>query len=117
MPFLCRQMMGPIDANAASQFLAKHADSVSHNGFLPGHLPLRKLPDPRYRVWESIATNLPALISAGSIREAVAECPLESTQGLCGEDEWRRAYVLLTYMSHAYIWGGEEPAEVRAHLF
>lgn len=42
MSFVCRQMMGPIDADAASQFLAKHADSVSQNGFLPRHLPLRE---------------------------------------------------------------------------
>ncbi|OAR00086.1 hypothetical protein LLEC1_01084 [Akanthomyces lecanii] len=104
--------MEPKDVIAASQFLAKHADSVSQNGFLPRHLPLRRLPDQRYSAWEAIASNLPTLLLTGRIRHAVFECPIESTRGLRSEGEWRWAYVLLTYMSHAYIWGGDQPAEI-----
>lgn len=106
------QIMEPIDADKAVQFLARYGDSLSQYGFLSPHPPLRVLPDPRYSTWESIAANLPTLIRTGRIRNAIDKCPLESAQGLRDEGEWRRAFVLLTYMSHAYIWGDAPPAEV-----
>lgn len=86
--------------------------SISQNGFLPEHLPLEQLPDPSYSNWEDIAANLPTLIKVGRVRDAVLDCPILSTDNLASCEEWMRAYVLLTYISHAYIWGGDYPAEV-----
>ena len=42
----------------------------------------------------------------------VDELPILSTSKLNGEPEWRRAYVVLAYLTHAYVWGGEKPKEV-----
>ena len=83
------------------------------NGFLPEVLPLRRLEDPYYSRWEDIVQDLPALIQAGTIRQAVIDLPILSTENLQEkEPEWRRAYVVLAYLTHAYVWGGEKPEDV-----
>ena len=81
------------------------------NGFLPSETPLRRLP-PYYNVWESICSNLSTLRLSGALTSKVAEMPVLDTQHLTNEAEWRRAYVLLGYIAHAYIWGPEEPLDV-----
>jgi indoleamine 2,3-dioxygenase len=30
--------------------------------------------------------------------------------------EWRRAYSILTFLAHGFIWSGEHAAEVSLHL-
>lgn len=82
------------------------------NGFLPGALPLQRLQDSYYESWEGIAHDLPVYIKTGSIRQAIDSLPILSTSKLEGEAEWRRAYVVLAYLSHAYVWGGEKPKDV-----
>nr|BAM84044.1 indoleamine 2,3-dioxygenase [Tolypocladium album] len=84
---------------------------ITRNGFLPEGNPLEMLPDSYYEPWEAIAQNLPDFIQHG-IREAVTRLPLLSTERLCSDEEWRRAYVVLAYLSHAYIWAGEKPEEI-----
>lgn len=86
--------------------------SVTRNAFLPEESPVLLLSDCYYEPWEVIARQLPKLIDSGDIRQAVQELPVLSTDRLQSEAEWRRAYCLLAYMSHAYIWGGEKPDEV-----
>lgn len=83
-------------------------------GFLPQEPPLQSLPDPYYAKWESIAANLQALLLSHRLRPTIDAMPILSTAKLKTEPEWRRAYVLLVFMLHAYIWGGDSPAEVRA---
>lgn len=85
--------------------------AVSSNAFLPEHSPLRQLPDSYYEPWEIIIQHLPALVEDG-IRRAVDQMPVLSTDRLQSEPEWRRAYVILAFMTHAYVWGGEHPEEV-----
>lgn len=85
--------------------------SISRNAFLPSENPLEFLSDYYYRPWEDIAHNLPALVRSG-IGEAVAQLPLLDTGRLVSEAEWRRAYVILAFMTNAYVWGGEKPKEV-----
>jgi indoleamine 2,3-dioxygenase len=82
------------------------------NGFLPDSLPLHKLNDPYYSPWEEIVADLPARLKAGKLRQAVDSLPILSTSRLQGESEWRRAYVVLAFITHAYIWGGERPKDV-----
>jgi indoleamine 2,3-dioxygenase len=81
-------------------------------GFLPEEEPLSHLPDAYYQPWETIIQNLQALILAKRIRQVVDRMPLLSVDRLRTEREWRRAYVILGFLTHSYIWGGERPADV-----
>ncbi|KAJ9297498.1 hypothetical protein DTO271G3_4273 [Paecilomyces variotii] len=82
------------------------------NGFLPDTTPLAHLPEPYYNPWESIAADLPDLIKTGRIREEVEGLSMLSTDKLHNDAEWRRAYVVLAFITHAYIWGGQKPKDV-----
>lgn len=90
--------------------LADYGLSPRH-GFLPETLPLTHLPDPYYNKWEAIAANLQALVLSRRLRSVIDHLPVLSTIGLEHEAEWRRAYSLLCFMAHAYIWGGDAPAD------
>lgn len=90
--------------------LSDYGISPTH-GFLPDVLPLTRLPDPYYNKWEAIAANLQALILSKRLRGVIDRLPVFSTIGLEHDAEWRRAYSLLTFMAHGYIWGGDSPSE------
>lgn len=91
--------------------------SISYrNGFLPDHLPLRRLPDRYYEPWEDIIDNLQPLILTKRIRTSVKRLPLLSISRLRSEAELQRAYSILGFMSHSFIWGGDQPADV-SHTF
>lgn len=83
----------------------------STNGFLPEVLPLSRLPDPYYNKWESIVANLQALILSKRLRPVVDRLPVLSTIGLERDSEWRRAYSILCFIAHGYIWGGDSPSD------
>lgn len=100
--------------HSQESILTRYAVSVKH-GFLPDSAPLQKLEDPYYEPWEQIAGILSNCIRAGIIRQLVDNMPILSTSNLHSEEEWRRAYVVLAYLAHAYIWGGEQPKEVSRH--
>ncbi|KAL8822272.1 MAG: hypothetical protein Q9191_006986 [Dirinaria sp. TL-2023a] len=80
-------------------------------GFLPMELPLEALPDSYYAKWEAITKNLQALVLSRRLRGVIQGLPVLSTSRLQHPAEWRRAYVLLAFMTHAYIWGGDRPEE------
>ncbi|KAL8736106.1 MAG: hypothetical protein Q9181_002547 [Wetmoreana brouardii] len=80
-------------------------------GFLPMELPLELLPDPYYHRWETIVANLQALLLSKRLRGVIGQLPVLSTSRLQHPAEWRRAYVSLSFMTHAYIWGGDKPEE------
>lgn len=86
--------------------------AVTNNAFLPENSPATVLSDPYYSQWEQIATSLPDLIASGDIRLAVQKLPILSTDRLVSEAEWRRAYSMLAYITHSYVWGGDKPEEV-----
>lgn len=90
--------------------LSQYGISPTH-GFLPEVLPLTRLPDPYYNKWEAIAANLQALILSRRLRGVIDRLPVLSTIGLEHDAEWRRAYSLLAFMAHGYIWGGDSPSE------
>ncbi|KAI9934384.1 hypothetical protein MW887_005461 [Aspergillus wentii] len=81
-------------------------------GFLPSEPPLDILPDPYFAKWEAIVSNLQALILSKRVRETVDRLPLLDASYLQSESEWRRAYVVLVFMLHGYVWGGSKPAEI-----
>ncbi|KAL6825826.1 Indoleamine 2,3-dioxygenase [Trichoderma sp. SZMC 28015] len=86
--------------------------AVSRHAFLPEDSPPKMLSDSYYEPWELVAHNLPELIKAGRIHDAIRELPILSTDGLKSEAEWRRAYVILSFFTHAYIWGGNVPEQI-----
>ncbi len=83
----------------------------STHGFLPDTLPLTRLPDPYYNKWEAVAANLQALVLSNRLRGVVDRLPVLSTIGLEHDAEWRRAYSLLCFMAHGYVWGGDSPSD------
>lgn len=91
--------------------LEEYGISPSH-GFLPSVTPLDRLPDPYYDPWEVIVNNLQALLLSKRLRGLVERLPILSTDHLHGEREWQRAYSVLGFISHGYIWGGDRPLEV-----
>lgn len=82
------------------------------NGFLPCHLPLERLPDPYYNKWEAIIANLQGLILSRRLRGVIDRLPVLSTAGLEHDMEWRRAYMMLSFMVHGYMWSGDQPSDV-----
>ena len=82
------------------------------NGFLPDEFPLQKLPDPYYDSWEAIMAHLPALLHSRQARKEIDELAVLSTSYLRSEREWQRAYSILGFLTHSYMWCGENPAEV-----
>ena len=90
--------------------LADYGLSPTH-GFLPDVLPLTRLPDPYYNKWEAVVANLQALILSKRLRGVIDRLPVLSTIGLEHDAEWRRAYMLLCFMAHGYIWSGDSPSE------
>ena len=90
--------------------LSDYGISPTH-GFLPEERPLTRLPDPYYNKWEAVAANFPALILSKRLRDVVNRLPVLDTVGLEHESEWRRAYCLLCFVAHGYIWGDDIPAD------
>ncbi|OAA47950.1 indoleamine 2,3-dioxygenase pyrrole 2,3-dioxygenase [Metarhizium rileyi] len=86
--------------------------AVTQNAFLPATSPPTSLSDSYYEPWEVIAQHLPVLIEENRIRDSVYQLPLLATDRLVSEAEWRRAYVILAFITHAYIWGGDKPEQI-----
>lgn len=87
-------------------------DISPQTGFLPAEIPLEILPDRYYQPWETIVQNLQSLILSKRLRQMVDALPILSTDLLLTEAEWRRAYSLLGFIAHAYVWGGDTPSDV-----
>ncbi|KAK3494180.1 indoleamine 2,3-dioxygenase beta type [Neurospora hispaniola] len=85
---------------------------VTTNGFLPEGPPLELLPDEYYAPWEDLIKRLPETLDAGTFRAEVDRLPVLQTDRLIKEEEWRRAYVVLCFFAHGYIWGGRRPSEI-----
>ncbi|KAJ4376175.1 tryptophan 2,3- dioxygenase [Neocucurbitaria cava] len=82
------------------------------NGFLPDEIPLDILPDRYYQPWETIVRSFQSLILAKRLRRIVDALPVLETDLLLTEAEWRRAYSILGFIAHGYIWGGDRPADI-----
>ncbi|KAF1918333.1 indoleamine 2,3-dioxygenase alpha type [Ampelomyces quisqualis] len=87
-------------------------DVSPHNGFLPDEIPLDVLPNVYYQPWEAVVRNFQSLILARRLRRIVDALPVLETDLLLTEAEWRRAYSMLGFITHGYIWGGERPADI-----
>jgi indoleamine 2,3-dioxygenase len=91
--------------------------SISSNGFLPGEPPLEVLSDPYYAPWESLIRHLATCLSQQKLRAEVDKLPVLSVVHLKTVPEYRRAYLILGFLTHAYIWGGDHRTEVFSWVF
>jgi indoleamine 2,3-dioxygenase len=78
-------------------------------GFLPLQDPLIRLPQD-FDAWEDVALHLPKLLAAGQIRGTIERLSLFPIEAINDCRERERAMVLLSYLGHAYVWGGPRPA-------
>ena len=81
-------------------------------GFMPVDLPLQCLSHPVYDRWERIMNNFQSLLLSKRLRPVIDKLPVLPAVHLETEAEWRRAYTVLTCLTHGYIWGGDKPSEV-----
>ena len=78
-------------------------------GFLPLQDPLRRLPK-AFDDWEELALHLPKLLVSDRFRSAIADLPPFPVAAINDSRERERAMLLLSYLGHAYVWGGPRPA-------
>ena len=90
-------------------------DVSATHGFLPSEPPLRRLPE-YYHPWEDICSDLHILNLKCQLADRVAQLPQLDTRYLVIEPQWRRAHVLLGFITNAYIWGPKTPFAVRSLL-
>jgi len=84
--------------------------SVGH-GFVSYEASLITL-NPNYIRWEDVASEFQELLRKNCLRKSIDRLPVLNTSNLITEGEWRRAYVLLVFMLHGYVWEGGSPEEV-----
>jgi indoleamine 2,3-dioxygenase len=77
-------------------------------GFLPFQDPLKRLPGP-FEAWEEAALHLPKLLVSDQLRRAIGDLPPFPVELINEDREYERAMVLLSYLGHAYVWGGARP--------
>lgn len=70
-------------------------------GFLEAN-PLSTLPE-YYKAWDDFVGNLPLYNLEGTVAKQVEELPLLSTDNLTTLQEWKRAYAVLSLISHSYL--------------
>ncbi len=91
---------------ADSELSLEEFDVSEKTGFVPEVPPLRRLTNETFDRWEEVMAQLPALIKSGQLRVQVDQLPDVdfSEKTLKTEQEWWRAYNLLSFLSQAYIW-------------
>ncbi|PVU86715.1 hypothetical protein BB559_005222 [Furculomyces boomerangus] len=99
--------MGSILGNNDWSFmpLSLREYDVSENcGFLSDDIPLQKLDDEYYQPWEYLITEFVSYQVSGKFREKILELPLLSTEHLKTLPNYKRAYMVLAYLVHGYVW-------------
>lgn len=106
----------PIFRTMTTFDLPAYQVSLLH-GFLPEE-PLRPLRHPQYRHWEAVSADLPRLIRTRTVQQAILNLPIVGIDQLQDENDWRRAYSVLAFLAHAWIWGsGVRPNEASANAY
>ena len=92
--------------------LSNFAPAINRDrGFLPLQDPLIRLPK-SFDWWEDMALQLPKLFASDQLRRILVDLPPFPLEELANLRETERAMVLLSYLGHAYVWGGPRPATV-----
>lgn len=85
------------------------AFEISHErGFLPLQDPLIRLPK-EFDAWETVAQGLPKLLVSDQAHRSIADLPQFPIKTISDSRERERAMALLSYVGHAYVWGGAKP--------
>ena len=85
------------------------AFEISHErGFLPLQDPLNRLPK-LLDAWESVALGLPKLLVSDQLHHTIRNLPPFPIEAINDSRQRERAMVLLSYLGHAYVWGGSRP--------
>jgi indoleamine 2,3-dioxygenase len=85
---------------------------LSHDrGFLPTQDPLKQLPKP-FEAWEEVACQLPKLLVSDQLHRTIFELSPFPLEEIHDRRELERAMLLLSYLGHAYVWGGGRPETV-----
>ncbi|KAH7161850.1 indoleamine 2,3-dioxygenase subfamily [Dactylonectria macrodidyma] len=77
-------------------------------GFLSSNPPLTAFRQVDYVKWDELVARLPKLVSSHTLYQEIHALPLLNTSKLSSELDYRRAYVVLAFLVHAYVWGGSE---------
>lgn len=85
-------------------------DISPRDGFLPREDPCEALPT-FYEPWECLIKGISRLIASTELRPAVERLPVLPTSYLFGAPRWRRAYTVLGFLIHSYMWAGAVPNE------
>ncbi|KAI9591788.1 Indoleamine 2,3-dioxygenase-domain-containing protein [Syncephalis fuscata] len=86
-------------------------DIDPQTGFLPPEEPLHRLPaDGPFNIWERLMDDLQGLLLTGTLRARILKLPILDVDLLTTVPEHRRAYLVLSMLTHAYVWGKHEPA-------
>jgi len=83
----------------------------TERGFLPSQDPLKSLPH-AFDAWENTAFELPKLLVSDHLRCSIEDLPPFPLDQIANDRERERAMTLLSYLGHAYVWRGTQPAEV-----
>jgi len=84
----------------------KDFDIDSTRGFLPVEDPLTRLPA-YFDNWENIVAQLSKLLILDKVKDEIKHLPILDTDKLKDNREINRAMLVLSYLGHAYIWGGK----------
>lgn len=79
------------------------------HGFLPETRPLHRLPK-LFDAWEEVSLGLPKYMAGDQIRKVIEALPPFPISELKTSQELERAMSALSYLGHAYVWTGAEPA-------
>ena len=82
--------------------------SAKH-GFLSPYAPRPAFTNTYFKPWDDINKDLAILIKSNQIQHAVKQLPLLDISSLDGDLDYRRAYVVLGFITHAYIWSTQPP--------
>ncbi|KAG9070733.1 hypothetical protein KI688_008273 [Linnemannia hyalina] len=74
-------------------------------GFVPHDQPLSRLPQAYFQPWEETMDQLNHLIDSRQLRAKVDQWPVLDVAQLTTLRERQRAYVVLGFVAHSYIWG------------
>jgi len=80
-------------------------------GFLPSADPLTKLPAD-FNAWEAVASQLPKLLLSGQLHGLLTALPPFPIKKLHRSAEIERAMMILSFISHTYVWGSSIPTSV-----
>lgn len=80
-------------------------DVSPQTGFVPHPQPLARLPQAYYKPWEEIMDHLNSLMALRQLRARIDNMPQLTISHLETYPERQRAYTILCFMAHSYVWG------------